>query len=92
MTICSADLTLQWEKRLLALKASEFASPAIKTALIPNTNMDSARHKHWKLLTNTLALGINHMHTQTNNAQNTNVSNRLRVGKLPKDSTRQMCI
>ena len=71
MTICTADLTIRGgkKKRLLALKATEFASPAIKTALIPNTNMDSVRHKHWKLLTNTLALGINHMHTQTNNAQ-----------------------
>lgn len=69
------------------MKASEFAPPAIKTALIPNTNMDSVKHKHWKLLTNTLALGINHMHTQTNNAQNTNLSNRLRVGKLPMAPT-----
>ena len=37
---------------MLALEESEFASPAIKTALIPNTNMDPAEHKHWKLLTN----------------------------------------
>lgn len=44
MTISSADLTL---------RESEFASPAIKTALIPKTTMASVKHKHWKLLTNT---------------------------------------
>lgn len=41
--------------RLLALKASECASPAIKTERIPNTNVDSVKHKHWKVLTNTPA-------------------------------------
>lgn len=76
MTICRVDPTTTgatlWgaggttKKSLLALKASEFASPAIKTVLIPNTNMDSVKHKQRKLLTNTLALGINHMHAQTN--------------------------
>lgn len=40
-------------KHMLALKASEFASPAIKTALIPNANINSVKHKQWKLLTKT---------------------------------------
>lgn len=96
MTICSADLTGVKEKKKKNNQkekngyCSKFASPAIKTALIPNTNMDSVKHKQWKLLTNTLALGINHMQAQTNNAQNTNLSNRLRLGKLPKASTQQI--
>lgn len=105
MTICRADPTTtgatvegegeggrkkNTKNSLLALKASEFASSAIKTALIPNTNMDSVKHKQRKLLTNTLALGINHMHAQTNNAQNTDLANRLRAGKLPTASTRRI--
>lgn len=48
--------------------------------------MESVQHKHQegkKLLTNTLALGINHMHAQTNNVQNRDLANRLKVGKLP---------
>lgn len=48
------------EKKICAgLKASEFASPAIKAVLTPN--MDPARNEDWNLLT--LPLGINHMHT-----------------------------
>lgn len=90
MTICRADLPPQGllegrKNSLLALKAAEFASPAIKTTLTPNTNMDSVPHKHRekkKLLTNTLALGINHMHAQTMR-KNTDLAKTLKVGKLP---------
>lgn len=56
------------ENSLLALKAAEFASPAIKTTLTPNTDMESVQQERKKLLTNTLALG-DHMHAQTNNVQ-----------------------
>lgn len=67
------------EKKICAgLKASEFASPAIKAVLTPN--MDPARNEDWNLLT--LPLGINHMHTnkkkqKTKNAQNANLPDRL---------------
>lgn len=52
------------EKKICAgLKASEFASPAIKAVLTPN--MDPARNEDWNLLT--LPLGISHMHTNKKN-------------------------
>lgn len=75
------------EKKICAgLKASEFASPAIKAALTPN--MDPARNEHWNLLT--LPLGINHMHTKKNKTKNKQCTKRQLtrqiewVGKLPK--------
>lgn len=43
---------------------SEFASQTIKTALIPNTNMDSLKHKHQKPLTNTLCKPYAHINKQ----------------------------
>lgn len=68
--ICSTDLTVCWGSAL-----SGFASPAIKTALIPNTNVERVKHKHGKLLTNALALGVK---KQTNHMPNKQCTN----GKL----------
>lgn len=76
------------------VKMSEFASQTIKTALIPNTNRDSVKHKHQKLLTNTQHKPYAHINKQRRKKQQknknktfTNLSHRLRVGKLPSAST-----
>lgn len=47
-------------------------------AHIPNAGMGSVKRKHWKLLeTNTLPLGRNHMHLQTNNAKTHTLSQQI---------------
>ena len=59
------------------VKMSEFASQTIKTALIPNTNRDSVKHKHQKLLTNTQHKPYAHINKQRRKKQQKNPKQNL---------------
>lgn len=59
-------------------KKKKVKYPEIIMAHIPNAGMGSVKRKHWKLLeTNTLPLGRNHMHLQTNNAKTHTLSQQI---------------
>lgn len=65
-------------------KKKRAKNPEIIMAHIPNAGMASVKRKHWKLLeTNTLPLGRNHMHLQTNNAKTHTLSQQIELANFP---------
>lgn len=84
MTICRADLPPQglqegkntacwrWKRLNLHLRQLKPHLLRIRTWILCSTNTGEK-----KLLTNTLALGINHMHAQTNNVQKHRLSQQI---------------
>lgn len=82
-TICGAEAVGKEGRS----KRSSVRISVIMMAHVPNAGMGSVKRKHRRLLeTNTLSLGRNHMHQQTNNAKTHILIQQIGAGKLPNAS------